>query len=105
MMAPGLAASPTVGLPTGAGVCLRAPERLGASCPRCGAPLLSIAELEDVARDVGDCLAAHPEASGAIRATVGVCLLASLLPCFAGLCQGGYPPAANAAGLESEARR
>jgi hypothetical protein len=65
----------------------------GAWCPRCGAPLLTLADLADLAmkaeRGLRDMRLALPSVL-----TAGVRVLAAALPCYAGTCtQAGSPPA------------
>jgi hypothetical protein len=62
------------------------PVVVAARCRRCGAPLPDLAVLVGIAHDADDVLSGVPASAAGLRTRAGVRLLASLLPCFAGMC-------------------
>jgi hypothetical protein len=62
------------------------PLVVAARCRRCGAPLPTLAVLVGIAHDADDVLSGAPDCAAGLRTRAGVRLLASLLPCFAGMC-------------------
>jgi hypothetical protein len=71
------------------------PVVVGARCRRCGAPLPALAVLVRIAHDADAVLSGVPASAAGLRTRAGVRLLASLLPCFAGMCVTRAAPAGH----------